>query len=620
VLDNAEHLLGACAHFVDVVLRRCRNVKLLVTSREAIGVTGEAIYRVPSLTTPDAKTRPEELLSFEAVRLFVARAQAQVTQFSVTQQNASAVASVCRRLDGIPLAIELAAARLRSMTVEEVGRRLDHRFRLLSGGSRTALPRQQTLRSLIDWSYDLLNPAERALFCRSAVFAGGFALEAAARVCGDDGVDEWDVLELLTSLADKSLVATEEQNGTTRYRLLETLREYGSDRLHESGEEERSRDRHIAYFLSLAEEAGPRLRGVDQQAWLDRLEMEHDNLRAALAYACSRRAGAELRLVAKLWQFWLLHGHLAEGRSHLSLALSRAGDQEPSIRARALSGAAILAFEQGDYRAARPLAEHALTIFQETGDQAGRAVSLTVLASVASFSADYEVARTLYEQTLAIRRELDDRRGVASSLSNLALLAADQSDHRLASELYAQSLVIARQLGDKKGIATSLANMGLMLHELGDYASARTHLEQSVVMCRELGDRTVMAAALSALGRLATDEGALSTARALHSESIEVRLELGHRQGIAESLDGFASVALALACPLRAACIWGAAERLRSELGSPMRSGERRRYDDRVRMARAACGNDTAFDAAWREGGAMTLEQAIAFAEQGDAG
>ena len=290
VLDNAEHLLDACAQLADVVLRRCRNVKLLVSSREGLGVAGEVIYRVPSLTTPDAKAnhRPEQLLSFEAVRLFAIRAQAQVTQFSVTPQNATAIASVCRRLDGIPLAIELAAARLRSMTVEEVGRRLDDRFRLLSGGSRTALPRQQTLRSLIDWSYDLLNSAEQALFCRSAVFAGGWTLEAAVRVCGDDGIDEWDVLELLTSLADKSLVVTEEQNGTTRYRLLETLREYGRDRLRESGDEERRRDRHLAYFISLAEEAEPQLRGADQQAWLDRLEMEHDNLRAALAYACSR--------------------------------------------------------------------------------------------------------------------------------------------------------------------------------------------------------------------------------------------------------------------------------------------------------------------------------------------
>ena len=340
VLDNAEHLLQACAQLVDVVLRRCRDVKLLVSSRERLGVAGEVIYRVPSLTTPDAKAgaTPEHLAAFEAVRLFEARAQAHVAQFAVTPQNAVAVASICRRLDGIPLAIELAVARLRSMTVEEVHRRLDHRFRLLTGGSRTALPRQQTLRSLIDWSYDLLNTVEQALFCRFAVFAGGWTLEAAVAVCGGDGIDEWDVLELLTSLADKNLVVAEERNGATRYRLLETLREYGHDRLRESGVEERWRDRHLAYVVTMAEEAVAHLRGADQQAWLDRLETEHDNVRAALSYA--RTPGAEangLRLVAALWFFWLLHGHVAEGRSHLSAALSRARGQDESIIAKALS-------------------------------------------------------------------------------------------------------------------------------------------------------------------------------------------------------------------------------------------------------------------------------------------
>jgi predicted ATPase/class 3 adenylate cyclase len=622
VLDNAEHLLDACAQLVDLVLRRCRDVTLLVTSREALGVAGEVIYRVPSLTTPDAKATatPEHLAAFEAVRLFTARAKAHVAQFAVTPQNATVVASICRHLDGIPLAIELAVARLRSMTVEEVDRRLDHRFRLLTGGSRTALPRQQTLRSLIDWSYDLLNTVEQALFCRFAVFAGGWTLEAAVAVCGGDGIDEWDVLDLLTSLADKSLVVAEERNGVTRYRLLETLREYGRDRLRESGVEERWRDRHLAYVVTLAEEAEPQLRGSDQQAWLDRVETEHDNVRAALSYARTRGAEASgLRLVAALWFFWLLHGHIAEGRSHLSAAVSCARGQDESITAKALSGAAILAFEQGDFAAARPLCEDALTMQERSSNRAGMASSWSVLAGLAWIKGDYESARALHERSLAIRRELGDPMRVADSLSNLGLVAAAQADYPSARALYEESLAIRRQSANKKGIATSLTNMGLVMYGLADYASARMHLEEGLVVYRELGDQAGVASCLCPLGNVATEEGALLSARALLVESAAIRLELGDRRGIVESLEGLANLALALARPLRAACVWGAAERLRADIGFSMEPAQRPRYNGRVQAARVACANDTAFEAAWHEGSAMTLEQAVAYAEQADA-
>jgi len=620
VLDNAEHLLDACAQLVDLVLRRCRDVKLLVSSREGLGVPGEVIYRVPSLTTPDAKAgaSPEHLATFEAVRLFTARAQAQVAQFAVTPQNATAVGSVCRRLDGIPLAIELAVARLRSMTVEEVDRRLDNRFRLLTGGSRTALPRQQTLRSLIDWSYDLLNTVEQALFCRFTVFAGGWTLEAAVAVCGGDGIGEWDVLELLTSLADKNLVVVEERNGATRYRLLETLREYGRERLRQSAVEEHWRDRHLAYVVALAEEALTHLRSADQTAWLDRLETEHDNVRAALSHSRTPGADAsELRLVAALWFFWLLHGHVAEGRSHLSAALSRARDQDESITARALSGAAILAFEQGDYVAARPLCEDALTMQQRSGNRAGMATSWHILASLAHIKGDYESARTLYERSLAIRRELGDHKGVADSLCNMGLVAAEQADYPSAMALYEESLAIQRQLGNKKGIANSLTNIGLVMHDLADYASARMHLEESLAICRQLGDRAGIAASLCSLGYVATEEGAHLSARTMHAESAAIRLELGDRRGMADSLEGLANVSLAWTRPLRAARIWGAAERLREDIGLPMAPAFRPRYDGSVKAARVACADDTAFQAAWREGSAMTLEQAVAYAEQG---
>src|SRR5208282_6012716 len=326
VLDNAEHLLAACAQLADVVLRQCAQVVILATSREQLGIAGELTYRVPSLSVPDPEQHatPEELSTYESTRLFVERARLQRPHFAVTAKNAPALASVCHRLDGIPLAIELAAPRVRSMSVEEVNRRLDQRFSLLTGGSRTALPRHRTLRSAIDWSYDLLNEAEQALLCRLSVFSGGWTLEAAEKVCSGEGVEDVEALDLLTSLADKNLVVADEQDGATRYRLLESVRQYARDRLRE-GDEARWQSQHLAYFLTLAEEAEPQLTGSDQQAWLDRLEAEHENLRSALLFRHDRGCFARtLRLAAALWRFWWLRGYLSEGRTWLAGRLASA--------------------------------------------------------------------------------------------------------------------------------------------------------------------------------------------------------------------------------------------------------------------------------------------------------
>src|SRR5713226_5481995 len=284
VLDNCEHLLEAGAQLADALLRSCPRLRLLASSREGLGIGGEQTYRVPSLSLPDARHLPplERLRDFEAVQLFADRARLSQATFAVTQANALSVAQVCQRLDGIPLAIELAAARVKALSVEKLNERLDDMFRLLTGGSRTALPRQQTLRALIDWSYDLLSPSEGALLRRLSVFAGGWTLEAAEAVCAGEGVEEWEVLDLLTSLVEKSLVLYEERGGEGRYRLLETVRQYARDRLLEAGEAEAVRGRHLGFVLRLAEEAEPKLSGPEQVVWLDRLEAEHDNLRAAL--------------------------------------------------------------------------------------------------------------------------------------------------------------------------------------------------------------------------------------------------------------------------------------------------------------------------------------------------
>ena len=377
VLDNCEHVLDACSRLVDALLRACPGVGVLASSREGLGIAGETVYRVPSLSLPDPKqtATPASLNLYEAVRLFVDRARAALPGFVVTNANAPALASVCHRLDGIPLAIELAAARVRSLSVEEINNKLDNRFRLLTGGSRTALPRQQALRALIDWSFDLLNAQEKMLLCRLSVFAGGWTLQAAEAVgVGEsltgESIEDWEILDLLTSLVDKSLVLAQTQRETTRYGLLETVRQYVRDRLTESGESLVVRTRHANYFLTLAEEVKPKMRGMEQVQWMGVLEEEHDNLRQALAWYAEDAQDAEaggkgLRLAAALFELWKTHGHLSEGRERLHTLLAHPTRQEPtSARAQALAEAGWLAYMQDDYVQTRVLLEKSLVVAQ----------------------------------------------------------------------------------------------------------------------------------------------------------------------------------------------------------------------------------------------------------------
>jgi len=357
LLDNCEHLLEGCAKLADLLVHQCSHLTILASSREALGIGGEQAYRVPSLSLPDPK-RLHSLLSiaqFEAVQLFADRALLARADFKLTDQNASTLASICYRLDGIPLAIELAAARVRSLSVEEINRKLDERFRLLTGGSRTALPRQQTLRSLIDWSYDLLNDSEKQLLQRLTVFAGGWTLNATEQVCASEGTGDVEVLDLLTSLADKSLVVAEQDDEHYRYRLLETVRQYARDRLLESGAGETYRDRHRDYFLTLAEEAAPKLNGAERAAWLRRLEEEHENLRAGLEWSLIE-VGSEtrLRFCSALYRFWWTQGYLSEGRGWCARALEKPGALgRTTERAKALNVAGVLAYQQRDYPPAR---------------------------------------------------------------------------------------------------------------------------------------------------------------------------------------------------------------------------------------------------------------------------
>jgi predicted ATPase/class 3 adenylate cyclase len=618
LLDNCEHLLDGCAQLTGALIRQSKDVKIVASSREALRVGGEQNFRVPSLSLPDPNQAhtPASVAPFEAVQLFADRALLCRPDFEVTHRNASALASVCYRLDGIPLAIELAAARVRYLSVEEINHKLDQRFQLLTGGARTALPRQQTLRSLIDWSYDLLSDQEKLTLQRLSVFIGGWTLPSAEQVCSGDGVSEQGVLDLLTSLCDKSLVVAEQDDGHTRYGLLETVRQYSRERLLESGGANAIRQLHQDHFLALAEEAEPNLSGPEQLAWLQRLEKEHQNLRAALDWSWVVESGsrAGLRLCGALQRFWWTRGHLAEGRDWCMRVLGKEGAEERTLeRAKVLNGAGVLAIYQADYPAARALHEECLAIRRELGDRRGVAASLGNLGTVARAQGAIASARLLHEESLAIRRELGSRGSIARSLNNLGNVALDQGDYAAARRLLEETLEITRELGDRWSIANSLNSLGDVAYAQADYPAALALHEECLAIMRELGERKGIASALSALGDVARQSGDFAAARELYKNSLVIQRELGDAAKIAESLEGLAAVGAALGVAPHAACIWGAAEGLREGIGSAPRPYERPNYDQHVAAARRR-GDSAAFERAWQEGRALTLEQAIEFA------
>jgi non-specific serine/threonine protein kinase len=447
------------------------------------------------------------------------------------------------------------------------------------------------------------------------VFAGGWALEAAEQVCAGDGVEGPEVLDLLTSLADKSLVLVEQNDRSTRYRLLETVRQYARERLLESGAGEAVRGRHRDYFLRLAEEAAPKLHSAEQAAWLRQLDDEHENLRACLDWSFAE-AGSETgpRLCRALFQFWWTRGYLSEGRRCFARVLEAPGSEERTLkRERALKAAGVLAYQQRDYLAARALNEECLSIARELGDRKGVADSLNNLGLVACDQGDFAAARVLYEESLAIKRELGDRPGIANSLNNLGNVAFDQADFVRAQALYQESLSIARELGDQE-VSRAARQPGDVAMYQEDSTTARTLHEQALVIKRALGHRQRIASSLISLGNLASRQGDLASARALYIEGLTLVRGLGDKMGVAESLEGLAAVVAALGSPLRAARVWGAAARLRDEFGSPLPPRARDFYERQVAAARDVAGNDAAFDNSWEEGRALTVDAATELA------
>ena len=671
LLDNCEHLVATAAELADALLRACPHLTILATSREPLNLPGEHSWPVPPLSLPDFRgaVSMRSLAQVESVRLFVDRARLTEPTFSLTDRTAAVVAELCQRLDGIPLAVELAAAQVRHMPVTEILARLQDRFQLLTTPARKVEARHQTLRATMDWGYDLLSYPEQTLLRRLSVFAGGFGLPAAQAVCSGDGIEEGMVLNLVSHLVDKSLLVAEEgAEGTAWYRLLETVRDYGRARLVENEEAELMRRRHTQYFVAFAQEAEQQLTGPRQGAWLSRLEEEHDNLRAALDWSLQIDPDSALRLASSIAWFCEVRAHWTEGLGWLADALGASSDRG-ILRARALVGAGSLALRREGavvgpgrlaesssiegqprrFRSARSYFEESLAMGRQLDDSASIARSLISLGEVAGKERNYHEARLQYEAGLALARQSGDRQAMAFGLRRLANLAGEENDLPQARSLFEQSLAIARDLGDAWGIAFTVDNLGHLAVELGEHVAARRYheetlgiwsdlgdlwgiahahanlgivfldqrdavaaqarFEESLKMERELGLQLPIADLLRNLGDSALEQADSATARKRYEESLAIWRDHGDRLGMALGLDGFAQLAAARSQPQRALLLAGAASAIYDAIGVGAGAPRKLRLERWLKQAVHALGQEAAA-AARAEGRTMTPERA----------
>lgn len=665
VLDNFEQVLAAAQELSDL-LADCPLLKIVVTSRAVLHIRGEHEFLVPPLALPDLTHLPdsETLSHYAAVALFLERARASKPDFQLTLTNSRAIAEICVRLDGLPLAIELAAARIKLLPPQALLTRLEHRLQVLTIGARDVPARQQTLRNALAWSYDLLDAEEQRLFRRLSVFAHGCTLGAMEALYGVLGEMPANVLDGAASLIDKSLLYQTRQEGEeSRLVMLETIREYGLECLTESGEMEITRKAHAAYYLALAEQAELELRGPQQVVWLERLEQEHDNLRTALQRLLEQVGGEEseqsigeremaLRLSAALWMFWWVRGHWSEGRNFLNQALSASEGTSASVRAKALYAAANLTFVQSDYEWAEALSEKSLELYRELGHHPGIAHSLYLLGTVSwakgntaaarslleealalgremhykeyvadslfslalltNSQGEFTKARSLFEESLANFREVENKRGIAHSLSQLAqVLFVSQGDQETVHSLIEECLVLSQEIGFKEGMAASYSLLGQVALGQGNVVTAHSLLEKSVLFYREMGHRYGTAESLAVLGKVEARQGDYAAARSLYEESLTLSGALGEKWVVAQRLVGLGEVVAAQGQLAWAAQLWGASEVLRDALGVPIPPVERADYEQAVSYARVHLG-EKAFAAAWVQGRSMMAEQALA--------
>ena len=653
ILDNCEHLLDACAYFADALLKSCAHLKILATSREPLGIAGEAIYRVPSLELPDFQQLLDTFRDFESVHLFEERAKLAQFDFSLTLENASSVAQICQRLDGMPLAIELAAAKVGMFSTQQIAKQLDESFNLLTGGSRTALPRQQTLRASIDWSWNLLSDAERILLRRLSIFAGGFTLEAAGAICREDDIKGNEVLNILTHLANKSLLVKQGQDGEARYRLLEPIRQYLYEKLLGASEADVIKDRHLDFFLRFAEEAEPKMLGEEELEWLNRLEIENHNLRAALEWSISNNVEAGLRLAGALYLFWGIRTYWKEGRVWVTRLLELSKPSSSLVLAKTLNVAGYLAWYQFDSTRAYSLHMKSLIIYRSLGHQAGVAAALFGLGRVARLQRDYDAARKNYEESLAIRRELGDKQGIADTLlsmgvlnyhrgnlvlarslfeeslliwqelrnisgiapafTNLGRVSEAQADYEQAIILYKKGLELFQRLGDKYGCIYTLQYLGHTAYPQADYAVARARYQESLRLSREVGGIWYTAISLTNLGHLSLIDGDYVASHAQYIESLIIFRQSGDQQDIINCLVGWANLAETTGQTEQATKVCGAVEALLQTTIGHFVSPEREIFQRTVSALHAQLDEST-FAKTWAEGQAMTLDEAVAYA------
>jgi predicted ATPase/class 3 adenylate cyclase len=616
VLDNFEQVVDA-APLVGELLSGCPGLKVLATSRTLLRIYGEHEYAVSPLELPDPSHLPpiETLRQYEAIRLFTERARAAKADFSLTNENAPAIAEICARLDGLPLAIELAAARIKLLSPQAMCSRLSNPLKFLTGGARDLPERQRTLRGAIAWSHALLNEGEQVLFARLSVFSGGCALEAVEAICDAVGDFLVDVLEGLSSLVDKSILRQEEGvEEEPRFVLLETIREYARERLELSGEAAEIRRLHAEYFLALAEQGESKLREPEEVAWLERLDVEHDNMRAALSWTLqSEEAELGMRLARALWRFWWMRGHYGEGRRWLEEALTKDG-RAPAARAKALEAVGWLADDQGDIDRAVAAAEEGLRISARAKIESGVTLSfLRILGSAAYVRGDHDQAARLYEESLTLSREAKDDRSVASSLLQLGNVSGDRGDHEEAREFYKEGLVLSRELDDKALLASALISVGAEYLLQGDHEQGAMLNEEAAGLYRERGNRGGLQYALDNLGWAALMRGNLQQAEALHRESLALSRQLGDKLVAAEALEGLACSASARGEAERVARLFGAAETLREAVGYRQEPREHALRKPYLAAARPRL-SEAKWQAAWAEGRRLGFEEAIAYA------
>jgi predicted ATPase/class 3 adenylate cyclase len=618
ILDNCEHLVEASAQVADQLLHACLQLKIIASSREALGINGETVYRVPSLSLPDQTSKA--LMDYESTRLFIDRATKAEPRFHLTDHNASSIAQICQRLDGIPLAIELAAARVKLFTPEQIAERLDDRFKLLTGGSRTALPRQQTLRALIDWSYQSLNETEQRALRRLAVFSGGWTFEAAEAVVG-----EYDAMDGLLGLVNKSLVNVEEQDGKSRYRFLETIRQYAMEKLLESGEAIEVRDRHLDYFLQSTRQGPERERKLfgalpDDTEWLDRMESEHDNLRVALEWATANHPENALRLIYAVGNFWVGRDYNVEAQRWCQAILERAKSL-PNLAAELAKVYGILGWSSigiGDHKTGRLAAEAGIALAKEVSETTttGRLLGLLALACI--FLGDFPAAENALLEAEVLARQTGLAEQLATVLTTRAQLAASgYGDFGQAKKYVDEAVSLGATLQNEWATAMSLFGMARVSGVMGDLDTARAKFSQSAELAKKIGNKRQMYSCFSELAHILRENGELDEPLSIYKDLLPKWRDIGHRAAVAHELECIAYIFSKKGHPERAVKILGAANALRKMIESTATPMELVEYEKELSALRTTM-NTTDFERAWEEGQKLSMNDAIALAVQGD--